>query len=86
MSRWTRVLLLRKVRQGLFPLDEQLAIDRGSLSPALARELAWLRGVVAYAKFSQVLERMGRYQIPPSTLCEHLQQHGERLIEYQAHW
>jgi hypothetical protein len=50
----------------------------------LAREVVWLSGVVAYEQVSQVLERVGGYHIPPSTLWEHVQQHGERLVDYQA--
>jgi hypothetical protein len=34
---------------------------------------------------SQVLERIGHDQLPPSTLWEHVQQQGERLVAYQEH-
>ena len=44
----------------------------------------WLSGVVPYEQVRQVLERIGGYTVPPSTLWEHVQQHGERLAEYQA--
>jgi hypothetical protein len=33
---------------------------------------------------SQVLERIGQYSVPPSTLSEQVQHHGERLVVYQA--
>lgn len=51
----------------------------------LAREVVWLTGVVAYEQVSQVLERIGGYSVPPSTVWEHTQQHGQRLVEYQAY-
>jgi hypothetical protein len=40
--------------------------------------------VVAYEQVSQVLERIGQYSVPPSTLWEQVQHHGERLFVYQA--
>jgi hypothetical protein len=43
-----------------------------------------LSGVVAYAQVSHVLERIGQYNVPPRTLWEQVQQHGERLVAYQA--
>jgi hypothetical protein len=57
---------------------------QGSLSPGLAREVVWLSGVVAYEQMSQVLERIGQYSVPVSTLWDHVQQHGERLVVFQA--
>lgn len=50
----------------------------------LAREVVWLSGIVPYEQVSQVLERLGGYTVPPSTLWEYVQQQGERLVEYQA--
>ena len=49
----------------------------------LAREVVWLTGVVAYEQASQVLERIGGYSVPPSTVWKHTQQHGQRLVAYQ---
>ena len=70
--------------RGQFPLDEGLGLERGSLSPALARAVVWLSGVVAYEQVSHVLERIGQYSVPPSTLWEQVQHHGERRVVYQA--
>ncbi len=86
MSRWNgRSITVQRAATDFSPLDEQLALDHRSLSPALAREVVWLSGVVAYEQVSRVLERVGGYQVPPSTLGEHVQQHGKRLVEYQTH-
>lgn len=78
------ITTVQRAGGGIFPLDEELRLERGSLSPALAREVVWLSGVVAYEQVSQVLERIGQYSVPPSTLWEHVQHHGERLVVYQA--
>jgi hypothetical protein len=67
--------------RGFFPLDEQFGIDSRSLRPRLAREVVWLSGIVPYEQVSQVLERLGGYTVPPSTLWEYVQQQGERLVE-----
>src|SRR5258708_31437519 len=85
MLRWSvPTTTVRRAVRGFFPLDEALALDRRSLSPALAREVVWLSGLVAFEQVSQVLERVGGYHVPPSTLWEQVQQHGERLVKYQA--
>src|SRR5260370_35056359 len=71
------------VNRGLFPLDEQLGLEQGSLSPALAREVVWLSGLVTYGKVNQVLQRVGNYCLPSTTVCEQVQQQGERLLTEQ---
>ncbi|MHB8629761.1 MAG: hypothetical protein ACYDBJ_18975 [Aggregatilineales bacterium] len=68
---------------GFSPLDEQLGLGSGSLSPILAREVVWLSGVVAFEEVSEVLARIGRYTLPPSIVWEQVQQQGERLRGYQ---
>lgn len=78
------IITVGGVVEGVFPLDEHLGIGPRSLSSALAREVVWLSGIVAYEQVSQVLARIGQYHIPPSTLWEHVQQYGARLTAYQA--
>jgi len=70
---------------GFFPLDEQLGVRSGSLSPVLSREVVWLSGVVAFEEVSEVLARIGGYTIPPSTVWELVEREGERLRAYQDH-
>jgi hypothetical protein len=67
-----------------FPLGEALALDRRSLSPGLAREVVWLSGLVAFEPVSQVLERVGGYQMPSSTEWQQVQQHGMRWSRHGA--
>ena len=78
-----RITTVPSVNRGLFPLDEQLGLEQGSLSPALAREVVWLSGLVTYAKVNQVLQRVGNYCLPSTTVWEQVQQQGERLLTEQ---
>lgn len=73
------------VTRAFFPLDEQLGLDQGSVSPRLVREVVWLSGLVTYGQVSQVLERVGGYQVPTTTVWEHVQHAGEKLVAQQAH-
>jgi hypothetical protein len=50
----------------------------------LTHELVWLSGVVTYDKVREILERMGGYSVPTSTVWEYTQRHGARLVEYQV--
>lgn len=61
-----------------------MGLDKGSLSPVLARDVVWLSGLVTYAQVSQVLQRVGSYSIPTTTLWERVQQEGERLVVEQT--
>jgi hypothetical protein len=51
----------------------------------LEQSVVWLSGQVSYQQVSQVLARIGGYSVPTSTVWEHVQQHGERLVDYQTH-
>jgi hypothetical protein len=80
MWKWNApIITVQRVGGGSFPLDDCLGLERGRLSPALARSVVWLSGLVAYEQVSQVLARIGPYSVPPSTLWEPVQPHGERL-------
>src|ERR1700687_3440371 len=79
-----RITTVQSVNRGLFPLDEHLGLEQGSLSPALAREVVWLSGLVTYAQVNQVLQRVGNYYLPTTTVWEQVQQQGERLVAEQT--
>jgi hypothetical protein len=79
-----RITTVRPAERVFFPLDEGLGLTAGSLSPDLARQVVWLSGLVAYDKASQVLERIGGYHVPTTTVWAQVEQHGERLVAHQA--
>jgi hypothetical protein len=60
-----------------FPLDEQLGLEHNGLSPGLAQQAVWLSSLLPYERAEEVLERIGGYQLPATTLWEHTQQVGE---------
>src|SRR5262249_49180535 len=78
------ITTVQGVGGGIFPLDECLRLEPGRLSPGLTREGGGLGGGGAYEHMRQVLERIGQYSVPVSTLWEHVQHHGERLVVCQA--
>lgn len=66
----------------IFPLDEQLRLNRSAYSPELARRMVWLSGLLPYEQCAAVLEEIGERLIPASSIWRQSQWHGERL---QAH-
>lgn len=65
----------------LFPLDEDLGLSSGSLSPCLQRDVVWLCALLPYAQAHQVLQRFGAPNLPITTLWEHTQQVGAAWLE-----
>lgn len=66
----------------IFPLDEQLKLNRSAYSPELARRMVWLSGLLPYEQCAAVFEEIGERLIPASSIWRQTQRHGERL---QAH-
>jgi len=50
------------------------------MSNGMAREVVWLSGQLAYEAVSEVLKRVGGYEVPSSTVWEVCQRRGERLL------
>jgi len=73
------------VDTGIFPLDEQLALNRSVYSPELARQMVWLSGLLPYAQCSTVFSEIGEKLIPASSIWRQSQRHGERLQAYVEH-
>ena len=72
---------MRRADVGIFPLDERLDLHSGSLSPCLRRDVVWLSALLPYAQASAVLKRIGRHDLPATTLWEHTQQVGAAWVE-----
>jgi len=45
--------------------------------------MVWLSGLLPYQQAAQVFERIGRCQIPASSIWRQVQRHGERLKQHQ---
>lgn len=56
-------------------------MEAGSLSPCLRRDVVWLSALLPYAQASEVLARIGRQNLPTTTLWEHTQQVGAAWVE-----
>jgi hypothetical protein len=72
----------------IFPLDEQLKLNRSAYSPELARRMVWLSGLLPYQQCAAVFEEIGERLIPSSSIWRQTQLHGHRLqssVEHQRH-
>lgn len=70
----------------IFPLDEQLKLNRSAYSPELARRMVWLSGLLPYEQCAAVFEQIGERLIPSASIWRQTQRQGERLqtyVEYQ---
>lgn len=62
-----------------------MALGHDSLSPLLARDAVWLARLLPYTQATQVLTRIGGYQVPTTTVWEQAQQVGQRWWAAQQH-
>ena len=69
----------------IFPLDERLGLQAGSLSPGLRRDVVWLSVLLPYAQASEVLSRIGRHDLSTTTLWEHTQSVGAAWLAHDQH-
>lgn len=67
---------MRRAEAVIFPLDERWGLHSGSLSPCLRRDVVWLSTLLPYAQSSEVLQRIGKQDIPVTTIWEHTQAVG----------
>jgi hypothetical protein len=74
---------VRDAGRGFFPLDERWGLDRSDYSPERAKQMVWLSGLLPYQQAAQVFERIGRCQIPATSIWRQAQHHGERLKQHQ---
>lgn len=69
----------------IFPLDEQLKLNRSAYSPELARRMVWLSGLLPYAQCAAVFAEIGERLIPASSIWRQTQRYGERLQNQVEH-
>ena len=71
---------MRGVRQGFFPLDEQLALKDGGWSEGLVREAVWLSGKMgSYEQAQEVLARIGRLGMSQGSIWRRVEKWGEKF-------
>lgn len=76
---------MKPAEEGFFPLDERWQLTQREYSPTLGRELVWLSGLLPYEQASEVCQRLGQLSVPATTLWEHTQAVGQRLVAYVEH-
>jgi hypothetical protein len=65
------------------PLDKQLGLEAHSFSPQLVQQAAWLSSLLPFEQAGQVMERIGGYSLPTTSLWEQSQRVGETLLQQQ---
>lgn len=74
---------MRGAGGGFFPLDERWGLDGSDYSPERAKQMVWLSGILPYQQAAEVFERIGRCNIPATSIWRQAQRHGERLKQHQ---
>jgi hypothetical protein len=67
------------VRQGFFPLDEQLDLKDPHWSEGLAKQAVWLSGLVPFEQAAEVLQEVGQVDISPTSVWRLSQKWGGKL-------
>lgn len=62
-----------------FPLDEQLRLPRSGFSPAFAKQMVWLSGLLPFEQSVEVMARIGERFISSSTTWRMVKHYGEQL-------
>jgi len=66
----------------IFPLDKLWHLNQTVYSYELAAKMVWLGGLLPYEQCEAVLERIGEWILPSSSIWRQVQLHGERLERY----
>ncbi|MGB7337434.1 MAG: hypothetical protein WBC91_00970 [Phototrophicaceae bacterium] len=72
--------------RGFFPLDKQLGLERSGFTPAFAKRMVWLSGLLPFEQSVAVMERIGDHFVSVSTTWRMVQFYGEQLqkvIDYE---
>jgi len=72
--------------RGQYPLDQQLGIKPGQVSALLRSELALLGVQTAFGEAAQVVEKLLRLTVSPTTIQQATHQFGELQVEQEAQW
>lgn len=64
------------------PLDEKLGLDESGFSPAFAKQMVWLSGMLPYAQCAQVFERLAERYVSASSIWRQAQRYGQQLQAY----
>ena len=64
------------------PLDEQLGLNGSGFSPAFAKQMVWLSGMLPYEQCVQVFERIAARYVSAGSIWRQGQRYGEKLQDY----
>lgn len=73
-----------RVARGFFPLDEELALLPGSLSPTLVEHVVHLASWMPFAVAGAMVERLSRVSVPEATVRRRTEQAGAAYVAVQT--
>jgi hypothetical protein len=79
------IINVKPVAQAFFPLDEQLGLPRSGFSPAFAKQMVWLSGLLPFKQSVAVMARIGERFISSSTTWRMAQEYGDQLQTVVEH-
>jgi hypothetical protein len=72
------------VDKAFFPLDRQIGLNASGFSPAFAKQMVWLSGLVTYGQSVEVMQRIGERHISQSTTWRFVNFYGAQMVEQVA--
>lgn len=75
------IINVKPAESRFFPLDRQLRLRQSSFSPAFAKKMVWLSGLLPFAQSVEVMERIGEHFVSISSTWRMVQFYGEQLRE-----
>lgn len=70
--------------QGFFPLDEQLGLGEGQLSPGLKKQVVWLSAKMSFKEAQKVLSEIGDVAVSHTQIWRESQEAGEKFKGYEV--
>jgi len=75
---------VRPVGPGFFPLDEELELEPGGLTPSLAEDLVLLGSWVPFARAAQLIGHFRKVVVSEATVRRATEKSGEAYVELQT--
>jgi hypothetical protein len=72
------------VREGFFPLDEEVGVLDGGWSSETIRLAVWLSGQVSFEQAAEILRQVGRVEMSASSIWRRVEKWGNALLEWEA--
>lgn len=83
---WNAITIIAPgANTAFFPLDKRWQLTRGVYSEGCAKQMVWLSGLLTYGDCQAVFERIGKMQIPASSIWRQTQAMGTQFQQQLEH-